>query len=117
MNTYTNWGSKERIMTKQLSDRKKNTGKLLLSNRFLIEELDLPYNAIEDNVIGNDRWSVHHCIIFEYEGKYYRAYYSVGATEMQDESPWEYEDVVSCEEVELREVLVKQWCPVEVEEK
>lgn len=96
--------------------KKKNQGEILLSSRFLKEELDLPYSAIEDNVIGNDRWSVHHCIIFEYNGKYYRAYYSEGATELQDECPWEYEDVVSCEEVELREVSVKQWCPVEMGE-
>lgn len=31
---------------------------------------------------------------------------------MQDERPWEYEDEVECEEVELREVKVKKWMPV-----
>lgn len=45
-------------------------------------------------------------------GKFYQTTYSEGATEMQDERPWEYEDEVECEEVELREVKVKKWMPV-----
>ena len=39
--------------------------------------------------------------------------YSEGATEYQDERPWEYEDEVKCTEVELKEVKVKKWIPVE----
>lgn len=32
---------------------------------------------------------------------------------MQWEKPWEYEDEVKCTEVELKEVKVKKWIPVE----
>lgn len=80
---------------------------------FLSEELDLPYGAIEDNITDSSRWSIYHEIIFEYEGKYYRTSYSCGATECQDEGPWDNEDSVVCTEVEEKEVLVKQWVPVE----
>ena len=38
---------------------------------------------------------------------------SVGATEMQPERPWEYDDEVECTEVDLREVKVKKWIPIE----
>ena len=79
---------------------------------FLINELDLPYGAVEDKIIDNSRWSIHHEIIFEHEGKFYRARYSVGATESQDERPWEYEDEVNCTEVIQQEVKVMAWVPV-----
>lgn len=76
---------------------------------FLINKLGLPSAAIHDEIVGNSRWSIQHKIIFEYQGKFYRAYYSIGATEMQDERPWEYEDEVDCVEVELKKVEVLKW--------
>lgn len=79
---------------------------------FLIDELDLPYSAIEDKVIDNSRWSIQHEIVFEHEGKFYRTYYSVGATESQDERPWEYDDEVECTEVVQQEVTIMAWVPV-----
>lgn len=51
-----------------------------------------------------------HEIVFEDNGKFYQTTYSEGATEMQYESPWEYDDEVECTEVELREVKVKSGC-------
>lgn len=79
---------------------------------FLVDELDLPYSdiVIEDNIIETSRWSALHEIIFKYNDKYYLTSYSEGLTEMQDESPWEYDDdEVDCFEVEQKEVLIKQW--------
>ncbi|MEC4565450.1 hypothetical protein L8C07_05790 [Paenibacillus sp. CMAA1739] len=79
---------------------------------YLINELDLPYSALVDNITDTSRWSIHHEIVFEHEGKFYQTHYSEGATEMQDESPWEYEEDVDCNEVELKEVKVMKWVPV-----
>jgi len=79
---------------------------------FLKDELDLPYSALEDHVIDNSRWSIQHEIVFEHEGKFYQTYYSVGATESQDERPWEYDDEVDCTEVVQREVKIMAWIPV-----
>ncbi|ODA08253.1 hypothetical protein [Paenibacillus polymyxa] len=79
---------------------------------YLINELDLPYSALVDDITDTSRWSIHHEIVFEHEGKFYQTYYSEGATEMQDESPWEYEEDVDCDEVELKEVKVMKWVPV-----
>lgn len=71
---------------------------------------------IEDEIIEVTRWSIIHKIIFEYEKKFYQSVYSKGATEMQDESPYEYDgDMINCIEVEQKEVMVKQWVEVENE--
>ncbi|MFF2834280.1 hypothetical protein ACFVSK_21150 [Cellulosimicrobium cellulans] len=78
---------------------------------YLKNELDLPYSAMVDEIIDTSRWSIHHKIVFEHEGKFYLTHYSVGATEMQDESPWEYQDEVDSVEVELKEVKVMKWVP------
>lgn len=84
------------------------------SKDYLKDELHLPYeNAIVDSIIDTTRWSIIHEIVFADKGKFYRTTYSEGATECQDERPWEYEDEIECEEVELREVKVKKWMPVE----
>ena len=88
--------------------------KKIFSKDYLKNELGLPYeNAIVDKIIDTTRWSIVHEIIFEDNGKFYQTTYSEGATEMQDERPWEYEDEVECTEVELCEVKVKKWMPVE----
>lgn len=75
--------------------------------------MDLPESALEDKILENTRWSIIHEIIFEYEGKFYRTHYSIGATECQYETPWEYDNEVICTEVEKKPVVVEQWIPVE----
>ena len=83
------------------------------SKDYLKNELDLPYeNTIVDKIIDTTRWSIVHEIVFEDKGKFYQTTYSEGATEYQDERPWEYEDEIECMEVEWKEVKVKKWVPV-----
>lgn len=54
----------------------------------------------EPEIIDTSRWSVIYRAIFFHDGKYYETNYSCGATEMQDESPYEYEpDEIECSEV------------------
>ena len=86
----------------------------VFSRDYLKNELGLPYNGtIVDKIIDTTRWSVVHEIVFEDNGKFYQTTYSEGATEMQDERPWEYDDEITCTEVELKEVMMKKWVPVE----
>lgn len=61
---------------------------------------------IDDTITGTSRWSVHHEIIFKWEDKFYRANYSKGSTEYQDEQPWQYEEEVECTEVQPVQKLV-----------
>lgn len=86
--------------------------RIKLDKEYMVNELDLPYAALHDEITGTSRWSIQHRIVFTYQGKFYEAEYSVGATENQCESPWEYEDEVECNEVELKEVKVKKWVRV-----
>lgn len=81
---------------------------------YLIEELGLPYDCdlVNEEIIDTRRWSIIKEIVFQdKDGKYYQTTYSEGATECQEEAPWEYEDEVECVEVELREVKIMKWCP------
>lgn len=79
---------------------------------YLLYDLDLPYNAIEDEIVGTSRWSIHHEIVFQdKDGKFYQTCYSEGATECQEEKPWEYKPVVVCTEVEKKDVVVEKWVP------
>lgn len=67
-------------------------------------------DPISDEIVGTSRWSVQHEVIFKWkDGKNYKTHYSVGATEQQDESPWEYETEVNCVEVEQQQVTVTKW--------
>ena len=63
------------------------------------------WEKIQSEIVQNTRWSIIHTGVFKHieSGKYYRFNWSEGATEIQDELPYEYED-----EVEVHEVLPKE---------
>ena len=53
---------------------------------------DDAYRIIRDEITDVGRWSIHHYIVIQRieDGRFFADTYSVGATESQDESPWEY---------------------------
>jgi len=56
--------------------------------------------VVEKKLIDTSRWSNIYNLIFSFRRKFYQTGYSVGATEQQDERPFEYaEDEVECKEV------------------
>jgi hypothetical protein len=70
--------------------------------------------TIFNEISGKSRWSVEYERIFKFEDKFYRTHYSVGATESQDERPYEYEeDEIECEEVfpHIETVIVYKTTP------
>ena len=81
----------------------------------LVGDWGLPHDptngavVMEDAIVRHSRWSVHHRLVFAVDGKFYRAEYSVGATEMQENGAWdEYEgcDFIECTIVEPLEKTV-----------
>lgn len=80
-----------------------------LHRDYLKNELDLPSNAIKDTITSTSRWSIHHEIVFLHDDKYWMTYYSEGATEQQDERPWEYDTEIECTEVHIVEKTIKVW--------
>lgn len=56
--------------------------------------------VIKDTIVETTRWSIVHECIFKFGGLLYKTSYRRGATEMQEESPYEYdEDMIECQEV------------------
>ena len=81
------------------------------SKEFLQERVG--EGALEAKIVGKRRWSIEYAEIFEHEGKFYRTRYNVGATEMQDESPYENDaDEIECPEVHKVSKMVDVWEPV-----
>lgn len=55
---------------------------------------------ISYEVVDTSRWSIHYEMIFKTDGRYFKTHYSRGATEYQDEQPYEYDaDDIECTEV------------------
>lgn len=87
------------------------------SKHDMLEMLDgynkeFPLKLIEDKIVNHSRWAVGHEIVFKDEdtNKHYSAYYRVGATESQEESPWQYDgDEIESEEVKQVEKTIKVW--------
>ena len=71
------------------------------------EDFPLDFKMVSNELIDTDRWSNLHTVVYQdlTTLKFYASSYSVGATEQQDESPYEDED----DEIEFIEVT-----PVEV---
>jgi hypothetical protein len=92
---------------------------------YLTDELDLPDRphkdlrngriVISDEIVDHSRWSVIHTLVFRLAdqpaNEAWSVDYSVGATESQDERPWEHEEEV--EAILMREVekTIKAWEP------
>lgn len=64
---------------------------------------DLLFELVKDEIYDTDRWSIMNMRIYKEVNseKFYRTFYSVGTTELQDESPYEYE----CDPVDFEEVI------------
>lgn len=93
--------------------------KLIINREYLRHEIGLPgepyddrFEIVEDRITSNSRWSIHHELIIKFDGDYYMAEYSVGATELQEEEPWEYDNEVTFTRVKPVEVTVMKYVPV-----
>ncbi len=64
---------------------------------------------------NHERWTVGYSGVFKHipSGKFYSFYWTVGATESQDQCAYEYETEVEVVEVVLKLVQVEQWVGVE----
>jgi hypothetical protein len=71
-----------------------------------------PGVVVSHRLVDHTRWSLVYEIVFKYEARLYRTTYRVGATEMQEEGPWEWSDKVEAEEVEAYQELVTVYRPV-----
>jgi len=78
----------------------------------MVCEDSLELTHIKDKIIDAGRWSIHHSVVFQYENRYFRTVYSVGATEYQDERPFQEDpDLIECTEVVRVERRVWDYVP------
>lgn len=87
--------------------------KITLPKETMLEILEEEDLVRSDEIVDKRRWALTHELIFQHEDKLYRTHYSVGATENQDEGPWEYVKTVECTEVEEYDKIVKAYRAVE----
>lgn len=70
------------------------------------------YEKVASVIQGHSRWSIQYMLVFRRKGsqQLYGADFSVGATEYQDEEPFQYQDVIKCYEVaeEARPTYVRK---------
>jgi len=65
-------------------------------------KMDEPLIVISNEIGDTSRWSTHHSLVFQNKvtEKFYQTFYSCGATEMQNECPFEYDpDMIEVVEV------------------
>ena len=74
----------------------------------ILDGNDEGYRVIRDTIVDTRRWSIDNELIIQRveDNRFFRGYYSVGATESQDESPWEnsepdFEEVFPVERVTI----------------
>lgn len=60
---------------------------------------------------GSSRWSIHHSAVFLHKpsGEHYKFTWSTGATEYQDESPYEHKEEYEPTPVIAKEITVTEW--------
>ncbi len=66
------------------------------------------FDLVRDDLVDTSRWSEIHDVVIKRlsDGKFFMDSYSVGATEMQDESPWEYSDPNFVEVVPVEKTVI-----------
>lgn len=75
--------------------------------RSIVYEDHPDFEMIERKLVDKNRWSLTYEIVVQRksDGKFFKDYYQVGATENQDESPYEYTDP-DFTEVEKKEKVI-----------
>lgn len=99
------------------------TAKTRVFTRDELDEIGVPFECgafdgsaeeLHAELCDTTRWNHVYEFIFwaPDDGKAYRAYYEVGATEMQDADLWNWEKTVTAYEVEPKEVITTEWVAV-----
>lgn len=92
-----------------------------LPRELVVDEYDLPsggsaehaVEVLEDTIVDTSRWSTEHLLTVRIKDRFYQTRYRVGATECQEEYPWDDQESVEFKEVVRREKMVQVWVPVE----
>lgn len=69
---------------------------------------DPNFEVVEDVLYDTSRWSTHHRLTIKRksDGKFFQSTYRRGATEMQDEKPFEYSEPVFNEVFRVEKTII-----------
>ena len=72
------------------------------------------FKKVSDVIEDTTRWEIVKTMVFQApDGLHYQSTYTEGATEQQEQRPYEYEsDTIECTQVQEEVVEVTQWVPV-----
>ncbi len=74
---------------------------------------DSGLSVVTRDIYDHTRWSVHYRMVFKFQERYFETHYSTGATETQDEYPYDYcPDQIECQEVVPQEKTVIEYVPL-----
>ncbi len=76
--------------------------------RRILDRRNKDFEIISDQIIDNSRWSINFKLVIKRlsDNKYFSNIYSVGATECQDERPWENMDANFQEVFPVEKIMV-----------
>jgi hypothetical protein len=66
------------------------------------------FKKVSEEMINHSRWAVGYHVILQREndGKFFSSSYEVGATESQDQSPYEYDDPIFTEVFPVEKTII-----------
>ena len=72
------------------------------------------YKVVENDITSHSRWDIYYTIVVQRisDGKYFQDTYSVGATEYQEERPWDSSDPNFIEVVPVEKIVI-EYIPIE----
>lgn len=72
----------------------------------LLDDYSETLEKVSDTITSKSRWSINNELIFREKatGRFFGVGYSVGATEQQDEGPWEHDG----DDIEVKEMVPVQ---------
>ena len=69
------------------------------TGRYLVYDDIEGVETVRKKLVGRRRWEVEYEVVYKFEGRLWRSFYSVGATEEQYTAPYEFEKEVKLQEV------------------
>lgn len=72
----------------------------------IIWEENDDFEIIEKSIVDRGLWTIRYkCIVRRNDGKYFKTFYQVGATESQDEGPFEYTYPIFTEVIPVQKTI------------
>ncbi len=81
-----------------------------------LNDLEVPWEGmLQEEFTHSSRWANHYTGVFAHDGQHWQVAWQVEATELTDCDTWGDRREIVATRVELRDVTVQRWVPVEAD--